>query len=117
MICRIFILRNQNTSRPLSLEHVLLCSVAKYTITLDQVSEQEFFSDSQIGEVSMYSHIRHVICQKIYNAGFSGQKSYTVKCIICDIFHLQLNSINVFNISNLGIFVQFNSFRGNSTKK
>ena len=118
MICKIFILRNQNTSRSLSLEHVLLCPVAKHTITLvDQVSEQEFFSDSQIGEVSMYSHIRHVICQKIYNAGFSGQKFYTVKCIICDIFHLQLNSINVFNISNLGIFVQFNSFRGNSTKK
>ena len=79
MICKIFILRNQNTSRSLSLEHVSLCSVAKYTITLeDQVSEQEFFSDSQIGEVSMYSHIRHVICQKIYNAGFSGQKFYTV---------------------------------------
>ena len=79
MICKIFILRNQNTTRSLSLEHVLLCSVAKYTITLDQVSEQEFFSDSQIGEVSMYSHIRHVICQKIYTAGFSGLKFYTVK--------------------------------------
>ena len=65
MICKIFILRNQNTSRSLSLEHVLLCPVAKHTITLvDQVSEQEFFSDSQIGEVLMYSYIRHDICQK-----------------------------------------------------
>ena len=66
MICKIFILRNQNTSRSLSLEHVSLCPVAKHTITLvDRVSEQEFFSDSQIGEVLMYSYIRHVISQKI----------------------------------------------------
>ena len=79
MICKIFILRNQSISQSLSLEHVSLCPVAKHTITLDQVSEQEFFSDSQIGEVLMYSYIRHVICQKNYTAGFSGQKFYTVK--------------------------------------
>ena len=33
------------------------------------------------------------------------------KCVICDIVHPRLNSINALNISNLGIFLVINELR------
>ena len=49
---------------------------------------------------------RHDICPTLYTIGSSDKIFTPYKCVICDIVHSLLNSVNALNINNLGLFCE-----------